>query len=118
MLYDESSDSWDRNAHYVLEGVYHGFRVLDAGDSIPTYSVQNYSLYFAAKAYSKVTETLIDEISSGKLGFTSTQPTQMHALGAIPKPNGSYRIITDCSKPDKISVNNYMKEVFFHFFVY
>ena len=37
---------------------------------------------------------------------------QVHALGAIPKPNGSVRHITDCSRPKHHSVNNYMKDTF------
>ena len=40
------------------------------------------------------------------------KPKQIHALGAVPKPNGSVRHITDCSRPPKLSENNFMKETF------
>ena len=40
------------------------------------------------------------------------KPPQIHALGAVPKPNCSVRHITDCSRPDKLSLNNFMRETF------
>ena len=55
------------------------------------------------------------ELASGKISISLTKPTQVHSLGAVPKPNGSVRHITDCSRPVKSSVNNFMKCTFSSF---
>ena len=52
------------------------------------------------------------EMSEGKFVRAETMPHCVHALGAIPKSNGSYRPITDCSRPCEKSINNYMDTTF------
>ena len=56
-----------------------------------------------------------NEVREGKLTIVSEKPEQIHSLGAVPKPNGSVRHITDCSRPLHFSVNNYMKQTFSSF---
>ena len=112
MLYDDSTDTWDRDSHFILDGVFHGFRVLDRDCTIPIYRVENYKSCYNTTACSKLEKTLHDKLINGKLSVTSQTPRNVHAMGALPKQNGNIRIITDCSKPNFISVNNYMKEVF------
>ena len=41
-----------------------------------------------------------------------SKPHCVHALGAVPKSNGSYRPITDCRRPLFKSINNYMDTTF------
>ena len=100
MLYNTLDDSWDRDTHYVLDGVYHGFCVIDSHSDIPSYAVPNYRSCFSKQAYEKVTSTLQQELSNGKLSISKVTPHSIHALGAISKSTSDYRIITDCSKPD------------------
>ena len=115
MLYDENNLTWERDSHFILDGIYSGFRVIDPSSTIPIYEVNNYKSCSTATAHAKVTKTLCSELQSGKISYVNVDKTQIHALGALPKSNGDIRIITDCSKPDKLSVNNYMKDVFSKF---
>lgn len=46
----------------------------------------------------------------GKYIRSITKPRNVHAIGAVPKADQSYRPITDCRRPLHISVNNYMNK--------
>ena len=82
---------------------------------MPIYSVPNYRSCFINNNADKITSTIQCELSEQKLSIPEVTPTNYHALGAIPKKDGSVHVITDCSKPDKISINNYMDQVFSRF---
>ena len=110
-----NEDDWDPDSHFILDGVYNGFRVIDPNSTVPIYHVHNYKSCYSPAAYAKVSHTLAQELSNDKLSLSTDRPTQIHAMGALPKKDGGIRIITDCSMPRKSSVNNYMKNVFSHF---
>ena len=110
MLFDGCS--WDRDALFILDGVYHGFRVVDPGADIPIYDCRNYKSCFDHNNKHLMNEILNKELVAGKISLAQSKPSQVHSLGAVPKPNGSVRHITDCSMPNLESVNNYMKSTF------
>ena len=110
MLY--FNDKWDEDSHFILDGVYNGFRAVDKDAFVPIYDQTNYNSCYSDANYSKMNDILSRELNMGKISATSVKPCQIHALGAIPKPNGSVRHINDCSRPVKTSVNNYMKDTF------
>ena len=47
--------------------------------------------------------------------YSEQRPHCVHALGAIPKKDGTYRPITDCRRPEGLSINNFMETTFQHF---
>ena len=47
-----------------------------------------------------------------KVTRIDTRPRCVHSLGAVWKSNGKLRPITDCSRPDGSSINNYMSTTF------
>ena len=108
-------NEWDFDALYLLDGVYNGFQVVDSDAEIPIYECKNYGSCFEDDNAYKMNAIMQKELSEGKLSIAERKPHQTHALGAIPKPNGAVRHITDCSMPTKISVNNYMKQTFSSF---
>ena len=108
-------NSWDPDAMFILDGVYTGFRVVDPSADVPEYNCNNYASCFAGDNFEKLNNILLDELSNDKLSFSNAAPSQVHALGAIPKPNGSVRHITDCSRPKFKSLNNFMKSTFSSF---
>ena len=107
-----SGKNWDEDALFILDGVYNGFRVIDPDATIPTYECKNYQSCFNGDNYPKMCAILQNELDAGKVSIAVTKPLQIHSLGAIPKPNGSVRHITDCSLPRLDSVNNFMKNTF------
>ena len=108
-------NEWDPDAMFILDGVYNGFHVVDPSADVPIYDCKNYSSCYAEENFSKLDNILLSELNAGKLSLTSSKPNQVHSLGAIPKPNGSVRHITDCSRPKIRSVNNFMKDTFSSF---
>lgn len=107
------SNSWDSDAHFLLDGVYNGFRLIDPDASISTYACANYSS--CDEDSIKLSDLLFGEIRSGKLSIVDKRPSCIHAMGVIPKSNGSIRPITDCKRPLKASVNNFTDSVFSRF---
>ena len=82
---------------------------------VPIYDCKNYSSCFDPFYNESMNDILLNELAAGKVSVANTKPSQIHALGAIPKPNGSVRHITDCSRPQHKSVNNFMKSTFSKF---
>ena len=113
LLYDDNT--WDHDSLFILDGVFNGFRVIDPNAAIPVYDCKNYKSCFKDDNNQKMNLVLTNELLSGKISIPKEKPDQIHALGAVPKPNGSVRHITDCSRPLKSSVNNYMNDTFSSF---
>lgn len=106
------SKSWDWDSHYFLDGDFHGFRLLDKSPSITPYEVENYGSCFNKCAKNKLNNLISQELSDQKLSLCPEKPTCVHAMGAIIKESGGVRPITDCSKPEGISVNCHTEESF------
>ena len=105
---------WDGDSLFILDGVLHGFKVVDPGADISPYYTPNYASAID-KSGEQMNIIIQDELLSGKLSIVKEKPQCVHALGAVPKPNGSIRPITDASRPKFMSINNYMNQTFNHF---
>lgn len=103
---------WDDKSHYILDGVTNGFRVLNSDPDIDCYRVDNYRSCYKLGVETKLTSLIESEIGVGKLSVSNEFPKCIHALGAVRKSSGSYRPITDCSRPTNVAVNYHMNEVF------
>ena len=103
---------WDEDAHFLLDGVVYGFRVVDPGANITPYECENYASATKEPNHSKLQDLLIDELDNDKMSFSVITPTCVHALGVITKPSGAIRPITDCKRPIGQSVNSYMQSTF------
>ena len=97
--------------------IFSGFDIVDNDAVIEPYERQNYNSVLQGNAHSFIGQLLCDELQQSKLVITSGKPACVHALGAVPKPDGKYRPITDCKRPIGGSINNYMESTF-HTFSY
>ena len=104
---DDDATRW-----YLHDGVKHGFAIVDDNDIISSYCCDNYSSALTGEAFQFVDNLISSELLEGKYVKASSQPHCVHALGAVPKQDGSYRPITDCRRPEGISINNHMQETF------
>ena len=102
---------WDTNAHFILDGVCHGFKLTDPGAAIDSYFCTNYSSA-TVDAFEAINEIISSELDSGKLTIVDSPPRCVHAMGAVHKSSGGYRPITDASRPSLLSINNYMETTF------
>ena len=55
------------------------------------------------------------ELAEGMVSEVSFIPHCIHALGAVPKPGGKIRPLTDCSRPVRESINNFCGELYGEF---
>lgn len=80
---------WDINAHYILDGVFYGFHVIDPILPPISYHQQNYSSCYFGEVEEKLFSLLWGEIKAGKLSILHKVPDCVHALGAVSPRVGS-----------------------------
>lgn len=93
-----------------------GFPVVESLD-IPEYECDNYLSILSPEAKPKMDEIIKSELDEGMVTVRVTKPHCVHALGAVCKPDGGIRPITDCSRPPDIAVNNFSSSLLepFHY---
>lgn len=103
--------SFEHDQHlrdYLIQGITDGFKILDENVEISEYECHNYKSASQGEAHAFITELIQKEIAEGKYIKSHSKPHNVHAIGAVPKKDKTYRPITDCKRPVSISVNNYM----------
>ena len=99
------------NQTFLWRGLVKGFDIVD--DQCPSsYYCENYNSILDDKFYSEMTDLLLAELSQFKVSKVDYKPRCVHSLGAVVKSNGKLRPITDCSRPDGVSINNFMETTF------
>ena len=61
------------------------------------YEFENYKSVYESENKAKLDSIIGKELAEGYLKFVSNKPTCIHSMGAVPKPDGGIRPITDCS---------------------
>ena len=75
------------------------------------YECENCSSVYTIENKSKLDSIIGKELPEGYLKIVNKKPTCVHSIGAVPKPDGGIRPITDCSMPRDISVNNFCADI-------
>ena len=101
----------DDEALFLWEGLVNGFAIVD-DDCQASYFCQNYDSILEPTAYAEMSKLLHEDILEGKVSRVTSASRCVHSLGAVWKSNGKLRPITDCSRPDGLSINNYMSDTF------
>lgn len=91
----------------MLDSIRNGFRIIDT--HISTVPVEQWNHTSALQNREKVENALINQIMKGHYILASKKPTIVSTLAAIPKDNGSVRLIHDGSKPVHRAMNDYSK---------
>ena len=103
-------DTWERELQddvdrdFLLAGIKDGFYIVDEGAVPVSAEVSNYSS--AMQRRQLVEKQIMKEINEGRYIVSSKKPTLISAIGAIDKPDGSVRLITDCSQPKEAGALN------------
>lgn len=93
---------------FVLNGVCKGFKIVDDDVNL-SYSLHNYKSILDSSMYSQMCDVIAKELANGQVSRLSEPAKCVHALGAVVRPNGKLRPITDCSRPI-LSVNDFMND--------
>ena len=105
-------NNWARD-YYVLRGVTEGFNIVE-GD-VPAYECRNYNSILLDGPKGQMDDIIKRELAEGMISKVNFVPHCIHSLGAVPKPGGKIRPITDCSRPFSNSVNNYCGSLYGEF---
>lgn len=100
------NDMWLKS--YIHRGILQGFDIVDDATEISGYDRSNYRSVLSGYAGQFVDQLIQKELSERKYIEVTRRPRCIHSLGVVPKKGGGFRPITDCSKPERYSINNYM----------
>ena len=89
----------------MLDGIRHGFHILERESDIQPVIQPNYGSALQQK--SQVENELIDQMTKGDYVIADRPPTIVSTLAAIPKDDGTVRLIHDGSRPVGKAINDY-----------
>ena len=94
----------------LVSDITEGFKVVDDSMDLGNmhYEYEDYKSVYDPANKAKLDSIIGKELAEGYLKIIQEKPTCIHSIGAVPKPDGGIRPITDCSMPRDISVNNYV----------
>lgn len=84
-------------------------------EDVQPYTCTNYRSALEPTAAQKMSKIIHTELQEGMVSEVFTEPTCVHALAAVVKPDGNIRPITDCSRPEGLSVNYHCSSLIEHF---
>ncbi len=105
-------DAWEKvlygdpDKRFISDGIRNGFHIVTDDRDIESVEISNHKVCDNAEIRNKIEHQLISEICDGKYVITSKKPSIVSPLFAIPKDNGTVRIIQNCSAPLGDSVND------------
>lgn len=99
-----------------MNGIRHGFRLTDPGQTFVRVETANYSSATRPDRKQAAEKQLREELVKGHVVVSDQKPTIVKAIGAVPKDNSpELRLITDASRPHAASLNSYMSLESFKF---
>ena len=106
---EEGKDTFTPLFHDVCDGFKIVGNELDV--SSLSYDCKNYLSVLTKENKPKMDKITRKELSEGYMKVVDKKPKCIHSLGAVPKPNGEIRPITDCSMPLHKSINNHCENL-------
>ena len=102
----ELSDDPDRD--FLLDGIRHGFSIVDKGAQVLPMQADNHPSATPGNGnYEAVKQQVLSELQDGNYVLCDSPPSLVSPLGAVPKKDGGIRSIHDCSRPICKSLNYY-----------
>lgn len=115
LIFHSSGVIIDSNDWELFCYIVDGFPVVD--EDVDPNLCKNYKSALDPIAAVKMSKIVQNELSEGMVSEVFSEPNCVHALGAVVKPDGNIRPITDCSRPENLSVNYHCSSLvkLFHF---
>ena len=106
---EEGKETFTPLFHDVCES----FKIVDKELNVASlsYVCKNYLSVLTKENKPKMDKIIRKELSEGFLKVVDKKPKCIHSLGAVPKPDGEIRPITDCSMPLHESINNHCENL-------
>ena len=87
-----------------------GFHIIDPNADLGYVHLPNHRSSTNADIKCAIDKIIQQEIASGNYIVSSTKPQIISPIGAVPKSDGGYRLIHDCSLPVEGGVNSFAPE--------
>lgn len=104
----------DCDETFLINGVKNGFNIIKPDCVLSDVFTSNHRSVRDASMHECIDALIQKEIDEGNYIVTRDKPTIVSALGAVPKKDGSYRLIHDCSLPEQGGLN-YHSPIFEHY---
>lgn len=105
-LFENGRDPTD-DEMLMYNGIVDGFDIVSS--EIEPYDNHNYLSILSDDSKPKMDKIVHGEVNNGILEVVDEKPLCIHSLGAVGKPDGGIRPITDCSLPVGKCINNNME---------
>lgn len=91
---------------YILDGVEHGFNIVEPDRIFGFVSMRNHWSAVSNECKKMVEKAICTELNNGRYVVARERPRIVSPLAAIRKSNGDIRLIHDCSRPHGQSLND------------
>ena len=97
----------------LFHNVCDSFKIADEELKVSSlsYNCKNYLPVLTKENKHKIDKIIRKELSEGFMKVVGVKPKCIHSLGAVPKPDGEIRPITDCTMPLHDSINNHCENL-------
>jgi hypothetical protein len=95
------------NKEFILEGVKDGFTIVDISSITTPAEAPNHPSATSSAHRDKVEQLILNEVTLGHYRIVNSTSTICSPLAAIPKADGSLRLIHDGSRPAGTNMNAY-----------
>ena len=104
------SQDLDNDCEFLLHGALFGFNVINK--DCPSSYHSNFRKVWDDLQCSFIPSKLHSELQKDHIACTEATAICSHNIFTVPKSSGEgYRCVVDCSKPQELSVNNYVNQV-------
>lgn len=97
----------DKDKQFLLDGIANGFCITSSPHSFEPVFENNYKSATDDNIASRVQAQIVEEVEQGNYVICGSKPTIVSSLGAVEKSSGGVRLIHDCSRPEKYSLNSH-----------
>ena len=99
----------DNDKPFLEDGTLYYFKLTNVNTQFTDMDMRNYKSATNPTVRATVEQTIPDKIRQGNCVVSTTKPTVVTVLGAIPKPNSTeVRLIRNCSRLHGHAVNDYI----------
>ena len=97
----------DPDSEFLLRGLKDGFHIVNPNEVMGSVELPNHNSAVNEDVKYQVEQLLIKEINKGRYKLCDFKPSFVSPIGAVPKGDGNYRLIHDCSLPRGQSLNSH-----------
>ena len=97
----------DLDKDFVLGGITKGFHIIEPQSKVKESKYKNHKSATDPSIKDFIKKIIVEETELNHYIVTDVKPVIVSPTGSVPKSDGGYRLIHDCSMPPGSSLNDY-----------